>query len=539
MSEPEFELYLSLMSKLLRLNAAQKDDIAEELRVHLEDRLAELTAQGKSREEAIRLALDEFGDAGALAWQFTLPHSLRRRRQIMRYSIGSFVALAGIFTLVTLTWPNRPDRPPAVQTVVAQAEPNFVNAGLQALAEANDQTTKERREIEEKLSSREHAFEFAEITLHEALQSLSQQVDLPIVSSLADREVLEGTQVTLQTPKGALSIRSALELMLRQNKDDVQLTYSIKDGVILISASNEDYEVQVYDCRDLLAGVQVHGMMQAGGMMGGAGGGFFSVPAELAGAAVIQFGGGAPAGGFGGGGQPAADAHRAAAATSMAGAALIGVLQSATQPAQWMNNDGQGGSMSEFDGVIVVRHHQAVHRKIEDVLAKLRKVKRGPQVALQPQPEDIESLDIPPGKRLVTVHSNGWQLPVEVKIQPGRHVDLVAVKPDGRTDGVLENLEIAWLDAYQTKIGGSSKPVTLVQQLGFIVEPEQMEQLMFIQSGQAGNWYFMLRGEQEYEEDGEMDADEPRHSSEAEEDDDRDEARDDDESRNQDAEADR
>lgn len=524
MSEPEFELYLSLMSKFLRLNAAQKNDIAEELCVHLEDRLAELTAQGKSRDDAIRLALDEFGDAGALAWQFTLPHSLRRRRQIMRYSIGSFVALAGIFTLVTLTWPNRPDQPPAVQTVVAQAEPNLFIAGLQASTEANDHTTHERREIEEKLSSREHGFEFVETTLNDALQTVGQQVELPIVYSVANPESFGANElVTLQTPKGTLSVRSALELILRQCGNH-ELTYSIKDGVILISNSNEDYEVQVYDCRDLLAGVQVHGMMQAGGMMGGAGGGF---------------GGGAQVGGFGGGGQPAADAHRAAAATSMAGAALMGVLQSATQPAQWINTDGDGGSMSEFDGVIVVRHHQAVHRKIEDVLAKLRKVKRAPQMAVQPRPEDIESLDIPPGKRLVTVHSNGWQLPVEVKIQPGRHVDLVAVKPDGRTDGVLHNLEIAWLDAYQTTIGGSSKPVTLVQQLGFIVEPEQMEQLMFTQSGQAGKWYFMLRGEQEYEEDGEMDADEPRHSSEAEEDDDRDEARNDDESRNQDAEADR
>src|SRR5215813_14608909 len=112
MSEPEFEMYLSLMSKFLRLTSTQKADIADEMRVHLEERLAELTAQGKSREDAIRLALDEFGDAGALAWQFTLPHHIRRRRLIMRYSLGSFVAVAGIFALVSLTWPHRPDQPP-------------------------------------------------------------------------------------------------------------------------------------------------------------------------------------------------------------------------------------------------------------------------------------------------------------------------------------------------------------------------------------------------------------------------------------------
>lgn len=504
MSEPKFDLYLSLMSKFLRLSSSQKSDIAEELRVHLEDRLTEFMAQGQSREEAIRLALDEFGDAGALAWQFTLPHSLRRRRQIMRYSIGSFVALAGIFTLVSLTWPNRPDAPPAVGTVVAQGEPAPTVVGLQAATEANDQTMKERREIEEKLSSREHGFDFIETTLNDALQTLGQQVELPIVHSVADWENIGANHlVTLQTPKGALSIRSALELMLRMNGIQ-DLTYSIRDGVILISNSNEDYEVHVYDCRDLLAGVQVQGMIQAGGMMGGQGGGFFSVPAELVGAAITQFGeaGSMPAGVADRARQAHADGtHHAAAATSMAGASLMGVLQSATQPARWINNDGEGGSMSEFDGVIVVRHHQAVHRKIEDVLAKLRKVKRGLQVTVLPKSEHVEALNIPPGKRLVTLNAN-WQLPVN-SLRSGSRVDVVRfpTNREHEPEVVLANAKIVLPNISPMGMGFNAPTTWQVNTLSLIVTPEEAMDLLKTESITPHPLKFVLRGEDEDDED--------------------------------------
>lgn len=503
MSEPEFEMYLSLMSKFLRLNAVQKNDIAEELRVHLEDRLAELMAQGKSREEAIRLALDEFGDAGALAWQFTLPHSLRRRRQIMRYSIGSFVALAGIFTLVSLTWPTRPDRPPAVQTAAAQVESNLGFA-LAAAEEANDPTAEERREIEKKLSSREFEYAFVEVQINEALQSLSQQTGLPIIYSLDDQGTFAETRINLETPKGTLSVRSALELILRHTHQE--LTYSIKDGVILISDSNEDYEVQVYDCRDLLAGVQVQGMMQGGMGMGGTGGGFFSVPAELAGAAISQVGGGAALGGqakaaehggMGGSGVPNA------AATSPGGAALIGVLQSATQPAQWINTDGEGGSMSEFDGVIVVRHHQAVHRKIEDVLAKLRKVKRAPQLAVQPRPEDVESLDIPPGKRLVTLNAN-WQLPVN-SIRSGSRVDIIRLSDNREQEPevIMSNVEILLPRITPGTMGGGfgAPTVWLVNAISIIVTPDEAIDLINTERLTPHPLKFVLRGDDAAEDD--------------------------------------
>jgi hypothetical protein len=54
MPEKEFEIYLSLLSKLLRLSPAQKAAISDELRDHMEERLETLIQAGVSREDAIK-----------------------------------------------------------------------------------------------------------------------------------------------------------------------------------------------------------------------------------------------------------------------------------------------------------------------------------------------------------------------------------------------------------------------------------------------------------------------------------------------------
>src|SRR6266446_7021158 len=119
MPEQDFELYLSLLSRFLRLRPAQRDEIADELRDHLEARLDELAARGLSRAEAIRAALDEFGDAAELANHFTRAARTRKRRLIMRLTFGSVAALAALLLVATAFWPDS-RQPPALQNAVAQ-----------------------------------------------------------------------------------------------------------------------------------------------------------------------------------------------------------------------------------------------------------------------------------------------------------------------------------------------------------------------------------------------------------------------------------
>lgn len=101
MSEREFETYLTLLCRLLRLDAAQREVIARELRDHLEERLAELKARGVDREEAVRSALDEFGDAAGLAAEFSLIARNVRRRWLAPiptdpFELNKFVAAVGL-----------------------------------------------------------------------------------------------------------------------------------------------------------------------------------------------------------------------------------------------------------------------------------------------------------------------------------------------------------------------------------------------------------------------------------------------------------
>ena len=81
MSEREFEAYLNLLARTLRLSGKQRQRIAGELRDHMETRLDELIEQGMSRDEAVLAALDEFGDASVLSHDFLdIAHAQRRRR---------------------------------------------------------------------------------------------------------------------------------------------------------------------------------------------------------------------------------------------------------------------------------------------------------------------------------------------------------------------------------------------------------------------------------------------------------------------------
>lgn len=409
MTEPDFDAYLSLLSKLLRLTRGQQAEITSELRDHLEQRYAELLSQGHPRDAAIRLALDELGDAAVLAGEFAPSLQARRRRNIMRYSILSVSAVAVTFVVASLFGPAGPEQGPNSVAVQAQDQP-----GEPQPNEKLKQPTEEevRRQIEEKLARRDLQIDFVDSPLQESLTWMGDLLDLDF---LLDRKYLEDSgiaidqPITLQARHGALSVRSALELILHQVGGN-QLTFAVRDGVVMITGPEADYENEVYDCRDLIAGVQVEmrasspggllggmgggggGAGATGGGMGGGGGGYFQV-GPFATAVLGQFGGGMgggapPAGGAEGGqgGTPPVIVSPLQNATSRAGQALIGAIQAATRPEMWVDSDGEGGTITEYDGLLIIHHSQRVHRKVEELLEKLREV-RGKQRPAQPAPE--------------------------------------------------------------------------------------------------------------------------------------------------------
>ena len=119
---------------------------------------------------------------------------------------------------------------------------------------------------------------------------------------------------------------------------------------------------------------------------GGMGGACSACRREMASLMLNQFGGAAAA-------EPAQNVPSDMVATSPAGAALIAVLLQATRPAPSAPED-PGGSITEFDGLLVVRHTQAVHRKIEEVLEKLRQAKQVQQEVVLRQQKAVPPLVI-------------------------------------------------------------------------------------------------------------------------------------------------
>jgi hypothetical protein len=120
MSDHEFENYLTLIGRLLRLSSAQREVIGEELRDHIESRLSELTSRGLTHAEAVRIALDEFGDAAGLAAHFSSIAQTRKRRMIMRCTVASVTALAAALVLAFSLWPDN-HAPKMIHLAAAQS----------------------------------------------------------------------------------------------------------------------------------------------------------------------------------------------------------------------------------------------------------------------------------------------------------------------------------------------------------------------------------------------------------------------------------
>jgi len=391
MSESEFETYLSLLGKLLNLSAKQRAQIADELRDHLEERFQSLLDQGTPREEALRLAVEELGDAAALAQQFTLPHHIRRRRQLMRYSLLTGTAIVVTFVMASFYWPaNRPEPAARLQ---AQDAPKAADVAQTPVGSTSSQVSKSasiRDDLTARLEFRDFELKLDDIPWPDAMEFLGNAANIDVLIDWRYAEeagVAPDARVQLKARQGALSVRSAMELILEQVAG-MELAYAVRDGVILISAADNAYENRVYDCRDLLEGVVVHqqagfggigggGGFGGGGFGGGQGGGMFQVRSELVGsmlapATVAQVGGGEGGGGLGAGGlgfgtQPAA--------TSAAGPTLITVIQEATAPAEWVSRDSTGGTITEYDGLLIVRHQPRVHHRIEELLEQIRTVR--------------------------------------------------------------------------------------------------------------------------------------------------------------------
>jgi hypothetical protein len=394
MPEQDFELYLSLLSRFLRLKSTQRDEIADELRDHLEARQAELAAHGLSGEEAIRSALDEFGDAAELANHFTRVSHIRKRRLIMRVTFGTITALATSLLVATAFWPET-KQAAAPQRAVAQE--SLGASQPKQPADLTVVTPDEMATVEAKLSKPigtvPEGFQIGGLPLADALEFLGERLDLDIIidqAAIADAQIDTNSLVQLHVKRTKLTGRVALDLVL----EPLHLSYMIRDGLIRVTTVEQANQIQVYNIRDLLpnlaenfgGGAAIPGMVggrMGGGMMGGRGRPGMKRDMEqamqrMSTNMLAGMGGGeaaGPGGGFGGG----MGGISAIRETN----SLAELIAATIDPESWDYSGGHG-SVIQYHELLVVKNSQAVHGKIKALLEMMRTSAQGDSGAAAP-----------------------------------------------------------------------------------------------------------------------------------------------------------
>jgi hypothetical protein len=393
MSQQEFETYLSVLSRLLRLAPEQREQVAEELRDHLETRLEELTSQGVPHTEAVKMALDEFGDAAGVATSFFSLVREQRRRWVMRVTTISLGAAAALVLFSLAFWPEG-QRGPAPRRAAAQfggaaqpanpgtTIPGAPIPGTAAPGAANRISPAPRKptELEQKLAKR-LSVEFIETPLRDVLTYLSDTND---VQFYVNAKALEGEGVSTDAPVTLrlkeVRMDTVLDLALEQASNGVA-AYVERDGVLIISEATrlaDRLEVHVYNCRDLLSLEVPNQHPAAMGMaMPGASGFSSSPPASPMGSgpgmtSAMAMGAGGGYGGGGMGGMMGAGAVSGFGSQHDARAShLMQLVSQIVKPDSWSEAGGPG-SIAEYGGLLVVRQNPQAHREVEKLLAMLR-----------------------------------------------------------------------------------------------------------------------------------------------------------------------
>lgn len=244
MSEQEFENYLLLLSRFLGLSKRQQESIANELRDHMEHRLDDLQSQGVSREEAIRTALEEFGDASHLAHELSNVARDRKRRWMMKVTTGSLAAAVMAVIGTMAFWPDdsndsafAPSNAHAEQTDdLASVGPN--KDGLQtesrsdAVSFSHESLDASAALIRESLHQKcDFVFEDAPLTALAAF--VRELIDRPVIIDVQSLEELGITPDVVISDCEMKQVR--LETALRLAVNGVGLTTIIENESLVIT----------------------------------------------------------------------------------------------------------------------------------------------------------------------------------------------------------------------------------------------------------------------------------------------------------------
>lgn len=333
MSDLEFEAYVNLLTRFLRLGREQREEIRRELQAHLQDALDEACERGEPRSEAIRRVLEDFGDAAELAARFSKLN--RKRRWIMH---GTLTAACLAFAAVTTSFlfPAAGPATAAPDLLLQVQTANSERRAIPGLTAAGTEEADLDEVIFKALSKTIPEVNFNEVPLREVFAWAQQMMNINLAiqwQRLMDTGIDRDRPTTISV-KG-LTMERILRLVLDEaGGSDARLGFEVQDGILMISTA-EDLERQmtfeVYDVRDLLSAVSTG----------------YKAPTSAPTRAPTS----APTSG------PAFD--------------LLQLITSSVKPETWEDNGGVSG-IRWYNGLLVVRTHAAVHRDIQRLLHSLK-----------------------------------------------------------------------------------------------------------------------------------------------------------------------
>ena len=253
MSNEEFENYIALVSRLLQLRGKQRDQISVELRDHLQTRAAELESEGQTKQAALRQAIEEFGDAAAMAKNFQSVQNHKRQRWMMRFST---FAIAGVFLAALFTmsmWPGEA-RFGAPETSIAKTfdDPAKVVQAPEKKPLVSDSA--KRDAATEKALESPMNIEYEEVQFADVMAELEKWSGLNFIldETAIDDSLTKEELVTVRVR--GVPLAKALELML----GPFNATYAIEEGVVMIISKDnitdpEHLRLKMFDCKKLVA----------------------------------------------------------------------------------------------------------------------------------------------------------------------------------------------------------------------------------------------------------------------------------------------
>lgn len=247
MSEHEFEAYLNLLARTLKLSETQRQRIAGELRDHFEERMHDLIDEGMDRDAAILAALDEFGDANVLAKDLTEPRKRLHRRRLMQTSFATLATAAVIATgfFYFLPTQTRTGQPMIPQAAAQNGE---------STAATNTETLEPAAEAD--LLEQHISVNFEDSPLDAVLESLQKQVGLNVFvdwNSLEKIDVMRDTTVNMDLED--VRAEAVLRLLI-ESVGQGYLDYELRDNVLFIAQTSllgeELLVIKTYDCTRLI-----------------------------------------------------------------------------------------------------------------------------------------------------------------------------------------------------------------------------------------------------------------------------------------------